>query len=199
MYEVSARQSPEECSLRVVAHRALQVLDADVHSLALNYILPGVLVEVAGNSAGQEVVELALGRQLESNQLLLLVELLLLDSVLGDRPLPSASFSDNEGVPDMLAETEAQCAEHKVLAGQTLVDILAGLNLSQLAPIAVVPVLYADFLLHLLVLLLGLSFSELQQELVVEGCLLVATERTGDFRIYPDLVFCPLLEAAQVE
>lgn len=57
MYEMPAVQPPQKGLLLIRANNALQLLDLDIQLLAFYDIPSGVLAEVAGQSAGQEVVQ----------------------------------------------------------------------------------------------------------------------------------------------
>lgn len=127
------------------------------------------------------------------------VLLSLLLPVLSVSPLFVAFALHDETVPDVSVEVKAGCAQDDVLTYSTFVHVLALLDFGKFAPLAVVVVGYSHLLGRLLVLLLALLLAQLHNKPIIFIVVVIAAQRTGDFRIGPGLMLRPLFEAAEVK
>lgn len=96
----------------------------------------------------------------------------------------------------MPSELEAKLAKGDVLAVHALVHRLIGLNLLELAPITVIIIFLADFLIDHLLLMLHLFLPDLLDDL---RWFLVAAERALDYAVVVEFVLGPLRETLEVE
>ena len=194
--EVAAVQPPQEGLLLVRADDAFQLLDLDVQLLAFYDIPSSVLAEVAGQGAGEEVVQPPRCFQFGADEAHLAVCLFLALAVLALPPLLFPAELADEAVAHVASKLEAELAERHILAVHALVDRFIGLDLLELAPIAVIIILLAYFLVDHLFLMLDLLLPYLLDDF---RRLLVPAERTLDDAVVVHLVLGPLREALEME